>query len=137
LANGSIDYYERLQKQMGGADSTAEFARVFLVPGADHGLRGAGPSPVGVIEALVRWVEEGKAPDRINAELRNQAGQVTGSRPTMEGVSPLNRLDVKFAFKVGDLSDLLLQVVSAKAYKQNWSSFRGFLAGFSNNLRLC
>ena len=47
-----------LQRQMGGAAKTAEFARLFLVPGVNHGFKGAGPSPVGQFEALVRWVEQ-------------------------------------------------------------------------------
>jgi pimeloyl-ACP methyl ester carboxylesterase len=78
---GSIDYYERLQRQMGGAVATAEFARLFLVPGVNHGFKGAGPSPVGQFEALVRWVEEGKAPDRLEAEARDASGRLVRSRP--------------------------------------------------------
>ncbi len=78
---GSIAYYERVQQRMGGAAKTAEFARLFLVPGVDHGMRGAGPSPVGLQAALIRWVEDGKAPDRLLAESRGQDNKVTRSRP--------------------------------------------------------
>ena len=69
---GSIEYYQRVQRRMGGAERTAEFARLFLMPGLDHGFRGAGPSPTELMEAIIRWVEEGQAPDRIHAELRER-----------------------------------------------------------------
>lgn len=78
---GSIAYYERVQGRMGGQQRTAEFARLFLVPGVNHGFRGAGPSPVGQFEALVAWVEEGRAPDRLESELRDAAGKLLRTRP--------------------------------------------------------
>ena len=78
---GTIAYYERVQRAMGGAARTAEFARLFLVPGVDHGFRGAGPSPIGLLSAIVAWVEAGRAPDQLLAETRDSAGQVTRSRP--------------------------------------------------------
>ena len=78
---GTIGYYENVQRRMGGAEKAAAFARLFLVPGVDHGFRGAGPSPTGTQAALIRWVEEGKAPDRLLAEARDKDGKVTRSRP--------------------------------------------------------
>jgi feruloyl esterase len=80
---GSIQYYERLQQRMGGAAKTAEFARLFLVPGVDHGFRGNGvaPSPGQWFTALAAWVEEGKAPDQILAEKRDAAGKLLRKRP--------------------------------------------------------
>jgi hypothetical protein len=80
-AAGSIDYYKRVQKQMGGARKTAAFARLFLAPGVDHGFRGAGPTPTGLGEAIVRWVEEGKAPEKLLAEKRDSSGKVIRTRP--------------------------------------------------------
>ena len=80
-AAGSIDYYRRVQERMGGAKATAKFARLFLVPGVDHGFRGPGPSPTGVYEALIRWVEQGEAPDRLMAEKRDADGKVIRTRP--------------------------------------------------------
>ena len=41
-AAGTIDYYKRVQQRMGGEKATAKFARLFLVPGVDHGFRGPG-----------------------------------------------------------------------------------------------
>ena len=65
----------------GGAERAAEFARLFLVPGVDHGFRGTGPSPTGQMPALIAWVESGTAPDRLLAETRDKTGHVTRSRP--------------------------------------------------------
>lgn len=79
-AAGSIDYYKRVQERMGGERATAKFARLFLVPGVDHGFNGAGAKPVGMNEALIRWVEQGKAPEKIVAEKRDKEGKVVRSR---------------------------------------------------------
>ena len=80
---GSIDYYERVQKQMGGAARTAEFARLFLVPGVDHGFRGSGAAPNmnRVLLSLVAWVEDGKVPAQLLGESRDAAGKVIRTRP--------------------------------------------------------
>jgi feruloyl esterase len=80
-ADGTIDYYKRVQQKMGGADKASQFARLFLAPGVDHGFRGAGPTPTGQMEAIVRWVEEGQAPDKLMAERRDSSGKVIRTRP--------------------------------------------------------
>jgi feruloyl esterase len=80
-AMGSVDYYKRVQEKMGGAKKTAQFARLFLIPGVDHGFRGPGPGPIGYFEALMRWVEEGKAPEQLTGERRDGSGKVLGKRP--------------------------------------------------------
>lgn len=80
-AAGAIDYYRRVQQTMGGAKRTAQFARLFIAPGVDHGFRGAGATPVGLNEAVLRWVEEGKAPDKLMAEKRDSSGKVIRTRP--------------------------------------------------------
>jgi len=55
--------------------------RLFLVPGVDHGFHGAGASPTGLNEAIVHWVEEGEAPDKLMAEKRDASGKVIRTRP--------------------------------------------------------
>jgi hypothetical protein len=76
---GSIDYYTRVQARMGGPDKTSPFFRFYLAPGVGHCGGGAGPAPSGQFEAMVKWVEEGKAPDTLTAVRRDQTG--TRSRP--------------------------------------------------------
>lgn len=80
---GSIRYYDEVVKAMGGLERTRAFARLFLVPGADHGLANAVPVP-GANEfygAAIRWVEDGLPPGRLIAERRDGSGKVVRSRP--------------------------------------------------------
>ena len=67
-AEGTIDYYTRVQQQMGGAKKTSEFIRLFMAPGVAHCAGGAGPQPTGQLEALLAWVEDGKAPETLPAD---------------------------------------------------------------------
>ena len=78
---GTIDYYQHVQTQMGGAEKTAGFARLFLAPGVGHCGGGPGPSPAGQFDAVVRWVEEGKAPETLTAVRRDASGGVIRTRP--------------------------------------------------------
>ena len=80
-AHGSVDYYERVERRMGGPRKTSEFIRLFMAPGVMHCAGGAGPQPTGLMEGLLAWVEEGKAPESLLATRRDQTGAVTRSRP--------------------------------------------------------
>jgi hypothetical protein len=80
-AEGTVDYYTRVQQEMGGAKKTSEFIRLFMAPGVGHCAGGTGPTPTGLLEAILAWVEEGKAPETIVATRRDQSGAVTRSRP--------------------------------------------------------
>jgi feruloyl esterase len=77
---GTIDYYTRVQQQMGGAKATSEFLRLFMAPGVAHCAGGDGPPPTGQLEALLAWVEDGKAPETLKAVRRDQAGVVARTR---------------------------------------------------------
>lgn len=79
-ADGSIDYYKRVQQRM-GTKQTAEFVRFYLAPGVAHCSGGPGPAPTGVLDALVDWVENRKAPDTLTAVRRDSSGAVVRSRP--------------------------------------------------------
>ena len=76
---GSVDYFESVQKAMG---KTQNFYRLFMVPSMSHCAGGPGATIFGnaggmeppeedadhdVVVALDRWVEKGVAPDRIIA----------------------------------------------------------------------
>ena len=78
---GSIDYYNRVAKQMGGAAKAGEFFRFFLAPGVAHCGGGPGPAPTGQLAALIDWVENGKAPETLPAIRRDASGAVVRSRP--------------------------------------------------------
>ena len=74
---------------------TSDFYRLFLVPGMQHCSRGDAPNEFGqafvgdpptvdaehdALSALIKWVEKGKAPNRITAS-RVIDGKVTMTRP--------------------------------------------------------
>jgi feruloyl esterase len=80
-ADGSIDYYKRVQQRMGGAKATSNFARLYMAPGVAHCTGGPGPQPTGVLDALLAWVETGQAPETLTAVRRDQSGAVQRSRP--------------------------------------------------------
>jgi hypothetical protein len=77
----TIEYYGRLQDEMGGPEATAAFARLFMAPGVTHCRGGDGPQPADPFGALVDWVEHGKAPATLLAERRDAGGNVVRSRP--------------------------------------------------------
>jgi len=80
-AEGTVDYYGRVQQEMGGPKKTSEFIRLFMAPGVGHCGGGAGPAPTETLEALLAWVEDGKAPDTLPAVRRDQTGAATRRRP--------------------------------------------------------
>jgi len=73
---GTINYYERLLAANGGDQVVKSFARLFLAPGVGHCAGGDGPNPVGLLNAVVNWVEKGTAPDTVQASRRRQDGTV-------------------------------------------------------------
>lgn len=74
----AIDYHKSVVKKM-GVRNAGSFVRLFMVPGMQHCVGGAGPSLFGqlgvaqgdpqhnIAMALERWVEQGVAPEEIIA----------------------------------------------------------------------
>ncbi|HVQ04654.1 MAG TPA: tannase/feruloyl esterase family alpha/beta hydrolase, partial [Burkholderiaceae bacterium] len=60
-----VDYYQRLSARHGAA--TADFSRLFLIPGMAHCQGGAATDSWDGLGALVDWVEKGQPPQRIVA----------------------------------------------------------------------
>jgi feruloyl esterase len=82
----AVNYYERVQKTLGGRKETELFFRLFMLPGMAHCGGGPGPNIFGgygplapvspqikidpehdVLSALIKWVEKGSAPEYIIA----------------------------------------------------------------------
>ncbi len=92
----TINYYGQVQNKMGGAQ-TAQFVRLYMVPGMQHCYGGPGPSAFGqgslptakgskygVYDALERWVEQNHAPAEIIATKYagdNPSAKVEMTRP--------------------------------------------------------
>ena len=68
-----VEYFEQVAEKMG--DSTGDFFRLFMVPGMFHCGGGVGTSVFDAATPVVKWVEAGQAPERIEAS-RVVAGKV-------------------------------------------------------------
>ncbi len=73
----AIDYLVNVERNSGGVEATANFFRLFMVPGMGHCLSGPGAWRADYVDAVVRWREQGIAPERI-----------VGSRAVNVGVEP-------------------------------------------------
>ena len=73
----SIRYHEQVYARDANA---AGYFRTFLMPGVLHCGGGAGPANADWTEAIVQWVEQGKAPERVIAT-KMEGATTTRSRP--------------------------------------------------------
>lgn len=90
----TVNYYTSLQKKLGGKES-AEFVRLLMVPGMQDCAGGATPDYFGkntvprndadhdIDAAVERWVEQGKAPEKIiAAKLKERDNPTAGASRT-------------------------------------------------------
>ncbi|MER6287181.1 tannase/feruloyl esterase family alpha/beta hydrolase [Streptomyces sviceus] len=74
-AQGTVQYRQKVERELGGTKKVDDFSRLFLAPGTNHcGLNGLDGSADG-LAALTAWVEHGKAPRTLPATLVNAEGQ--------------------------------------------------------------
>jgi feruloyl esterase len=59
------DYYETVERTMGGRAATQDFFRLFMIPGMDHCFNGAGAFSIDYLSYLEAWVEKGQVPDKV------------------------------------------------------------------------
>jgi feruloyl esterase len=76
-----IDYYNNVERAMGGPGKTKDFARLFMVPGLGMCPGFSNAEDFNALEAIQQWVEKGVAPDRILAQHRDDNGTVFRTRP--------------------------------------------------------
>jgi feruloyl esterase len=81
-AGNSVQYYNDVVKNLGGAAKTSNDIRLFMLPGVGHCAGGDGPSTWDSLSALDQWRDKGKAPDSILAS-RSTNGVVEKTRPLM------------------------------------------------------
>ncbi len=83
---GTIAYYQSIIDNLSmsspqeAAAATAEFARLYMVPGMAHCRGGPGTDQFDMQTAIEAWVEQGQAPTQIEAQ-HIENGQVTRTRP--------------------------------------------------------
>lgn len=64
MPNGTMAYHDRVAALDPNVD---DFYRVFFAPGVGHCGGGSGPVPIDILMALRRWVENGTAPEVLEA----------------------------------------------------------------------
>ncbi|MEV4558157.1 tannase/feruloyl esterase family alpha/beta hydrolase [Kitasatospora sp. NPDC049285] len=69
---GTVDYRRRVDARLGGTQQVDDFYRLFLAPGVAH--CGLGGGAVDDLAALTAWVEQGRAPAVLHAELTTATG---------------------------------------------------------------
>jgi len=74
-ANESVDYYERLMRANRGPVNAGSFFRLFLVPGMTHCGGGPATDQFDTLSAMINWVENGNAPEKIIAQGSTFSGQ--------------------------------------------------------------
>jgi hypothetical protein len=67
MPEGTIDYYEKVERALGGAEAAQRTAQLFMAPGVGHCRGGQGPVPQNLLEALTNWVEHGAPPETLLA----------------------------------------------------------------------
>ncbi len=75
----TIDWYERLSANN---PNVGDFSRLYNVPGMPHGKGGNSTDSFDLLDALIAWVEEDKAPDAVEAKFRQdnaEAGANAGA----------------------------------------------------------
>ena len=65
LPRSTIDYYETVERIMGGQAATEDFVRLFLLPGVGHCVGGDGAFDADYLSSLEAWVETSRAPDKL------------------------------------------------------------------------
>jgi hypothetical protein len=91
----TIAYYHALENTL-GRDKIKNVSRLYLLPGVGHCGRGDGPSNVEFLTAMMNWVENGVAPEKLTATLKEGGhfpmppmGEiVNGQLPPMMKITP-------------------------------------------------
>jgi len=68
--NDTVNWYKGLQNV--NENQADEFARLYLVPGMNHCGKGLATDRFDMLDSLVAWVEQGQAPESINASVRSE-----------------------------------------------------------------
>ena len=83
-------YHTALRRFM-GAQRSASFERLYLLPGVYHCGGGEGPSAVDFLTPMMAWVEAGIAPQAVvtrQATQSSEFGQPTSAPPAAAGAAP-------------------------------------------------
>lgn len=94
LAQSTLAYFDTVARHMGRDGDVSDFLRLYMVPGMEHCVGGAGPDLFGatggegldrrpehdMLSALEQWLDSGVAPGPI-LSVKREEGKVTAERP--------------------------------------------------------
>ena len=83
---GTIHYMRDAVAANGGREATADWLRLFLLPGVYHCSGGPGEDSVDWLTTIENWVEQGQAPDQVTA-VKRAGDQVVSTRLVSEYVA--------------------------------------------------
>ncbi|WP_306188931.1 tannase/feruloyl esterase family alpha/beta hydrolase [Streptomyces sp. MK5] len=72
---GTVQYRDKVERELGGARKVDDFYRLFLAPGTVHCGLNKGDGTTDDLGALTAWVEHGKAPKTLPAVLIDVSGR--------------------------------------------------------------
>ena len=82
-----MSHFDTIRSYESMADAAGRHAgnaRLYTPPGVNHCGGGPGADGFDMIGALTKWVEKGRAPDRLSATKVDSAGNVLFTRPLCE-----------------------------------------------------
>jgi hypothetical protein len=89
---GPTEYYEKVERVMGGRAQTQDFFRLYMIPGQGHIPGNVGAESTDYVQALENWVEKGQAPDVIIGHKLKWISQMMGPMYLDKDLQPSNYL---------------------------------------------
>ena len=88
----TIDFYQTVQRTMGGRAAIESFFRLFMVPGMRHCSGGDGAFAIDYVSYMEDWVEHGHAPNlMIGAHVSDLGwGQALGLKFPLDPATPVS-----------------------------------------------
>ena len=102
-ADVAMDYYNMVERVMGGRGSTQDFFRLFVIPGMNHCSGGDGAFDVDYLSYLDDWVEKDRVPDKLvgfhvkTEDLTNQGSGGTNEQLARRLAFPLDQKMIEFS----------------------------------------
>lgn len=103
-----VKYYGSVEQAMGGYEKTQDFARLFSVPGSGGCPAFSNPEGFKTFDALVDWVENGKAPESVIYSYTKGGGGMMGGggKPEVYRTRPVCAHPKQARYKgSGDIND--------------------------------
>jgi hypothetical protein len=77
----TVDYYETVERTMGGRVRTQDFARLFMVPGMGHCSGGEGAYAIDYLKHIEVWVEKATPPEMMIGAHPDDAWLISATLP--------------------------------------------------------